>query len=97
MRLLRRAAHRVAVAVAHPVTDVDEVEVRVDLDDVDRAVVLEGADAGDVDRMVAADHHRQRSRGEDRADPGLDVGVACFVSVCTMSASPISAMRTPSR
>ena len=30
------AAHRVAVAVADAVADVDEIEMRVDLDDVDR-------------------------------------------------------------
>ena len=36
VRLLGGAAHRVAVALAHAVPHVDEVEMRVDLDDVDR-------------------------------------------------------------
>jgi hypothetical protein len=41
-----------------------------------RATVREGVDAGDVDRVVAADHHREGSRREDGAHAGRDVGVA---------------------
>jgi hypothetical protein len=37
---------------------------------------VEVADAGNVDRMVASDHNRKRTRGEDRSDPCLDVDVA---------------------
>ena len=41
----------------------------------DVARTLEGLDAGDVDRMIAPDHHRQRARAQDRAHPGGDVGM----------------------
>ena len=37
-----------------------------------------GADAGDVDRVVAAEHHGHRPSGEDGADAGFDVGVGGF-------------------
>ena len=63
------------MAVPHAVADIDEIQMRVDLDDVDRAPG-KGADAGDVDRMVAAQHHRHGSRSQDGADPGLDIRVA---------------------
>ena len=88
IRLLGRAAQRTAVAVADAVALVDEVEMRVDMHDVDRPLVGEGLDAGDVDRVVAADHHRQRAGVEDGSDAGAmlawlrigvgvdDVGVA---------------------
>ena len=76
VRLLGRAAQRAAVAVADAVALVDEVEMRVDMQDVDRSLAGEGLDAGDVDRMVAADHHRERAGVEDGADAGGDVGVA---------------------
>ncbi len=70
------AAHRVAVPVAHPVPLIHEIEMRVDLQDVDVLLIIEGADAGDVDRMIAADHHRQGRHREGRAHARLDVGVA---------------------
>jgi hypothetical protein len=69
------AAHRVAVAVADAVAHVDEIQVGVDLDDMDRAA-RKGADAGDVDRMVAAQDDRERPRVQNGADAGFDVGVA---------------------
>jgi hypothetical protein len=90
------AAHRVAVAVADAVAHIDEIKVGVDLDDMERAT-RKGADAGDVDRMVAAKDDRDRPGGKDGADAGFDVGVEVSVSVWTMSASPMSTMRTPSR
>jgi hypothetical protein len=67
MVLFRGAAHRVAVAVAHAVADVDEIQMGVDLHDVDRAAAREGADAGDVDRMVAAQVTAGRPRPGSRA------------------------------
>ena len=42
------------MTLAHAVAHVDEIQMRVDLDQVDRRLLAEGADAGDVDRMVAA-------------------------------------------
>ena len=76
MVLLCGAPHRVAVAVAHPVALIHEIQMRVDLQDMDRPTARKGADAGDVDRMIAADHDRQCARVEDRAHAGLDIGVA---------------------
>ena len=70
------AAHRVAVAVADAVALVDEIEMRVDLDDVDRAMPVKGRDGGDVDRMIPAQQHRQRPRRERRAHRALDAGMA---------------------
>jgi hypothetical protein len=75
MILFCRAAHRVAVTVADAVAHVDEIQMRVDLDDMD-GPTGKGADAGDVDRMIAAEDNRNRPCGQNGADSGLDVGVA---------------------
>ena len=74
--LLGGTTQRAAVAVPNAVPLVDEVEVRVDMQDVDRALACEGLDAGDVDRVVAADHHREGAGVEDGPDAVGDVGVA---------------------
>jgi hypothetical protein len=70
------AAQGIAVAVAHAVALVDEIEMGVHVDDVDRVLVVEGSDAGDVHRVVAAEHHRQGARLEDLANAELDIVVA---------------------
>ena len=62
--------------LAHAVAHVDEIEMRVDLDDVDRRLVAEGADAGNVDRVIAAKDDRQRLALENLADGELGVAVA---------------------
>jgi len=49
IRFLGGAAHRVAVAVSHAVAFIDEIKMRVDLQDVDVALALKSVDAGDVD------------------------------------------------
>src|SRR5690606_5888089 len=78
--LLGGAAHRIAVAVAHPVANVDEIEMRVELDDVDRTILrtilIEGVDAGNVDRVIAAKNDRQGSGRENFAYTEFDVRVA---------------------
>ena len=74
--LFGRATHRVAVTEPHAVPFVDEVEMRINLHDVERAAALVCVNAGNVDRMVAPEHHRQRAGTEDAAYAGLDVGVA---------------------
>ena len=76
MRLLRGAPHRVAMALAHAMPHVDEVEMRVDLDEVDRRLVAERPHAGDVDRVIAAQGQRHGAPLEDLADRRLRVGVA---------------------
>ena len=76
MRLLGGTPHRVAVPLAHAVPHVDEIEMRVDLHDVDRRLVAEGADAGDVDRVVAAERHRERPALQDLAHRSFRVAVA---------------------
>ena len=64
------------MAPRDPVALVHEVEMGVDLEDVDRALAVEGLDAGDVDGMVAADDDRERFRGERLPDGMFDIGVA---------------------
>ena len=88
---LGRAPERVAVAVADAVPLVDEVEVRVDMDDVDGLLIVEGPDAGDVHGMIAAERHRQGTGGENLAHGHIRCWRAMrSVSVWTMSASPMS-------
>ena len=60
----------------NPSTDLGEIEMRVELHDVDRRFVAEGADAGDVDGMVAAEHDRQRLPLQDFPHRHLGVAVA---------------------
>jgi hypothetical protein len=76
IRLLGRTAQRASVPVADAVAFVDEVEMRVDVQDVDRRLAGEGLDAGDVDRVVAADHHRERARIEDGSHADGNVRMA---------------------
>ena len=71
-----RPAHRVAVALAHAVPNINEIQMRIDLDQVDGRLVGEGADAGDVDRMVAAQHQRQCTARQDLPDGQLGVAMA---------------------
>ena len=79
MRLLGGAAHRVSVPASDAVALVDEVQMGVYLQEVKGGGALaEGADAGDVDGMVAADDDGEGRGGEDFLDGGLDVGVAFF-------------------
>src|SRR5258706_55271 len=74
--LLGGATHRIPVPLAHAVPDVHEIEVRIDLDYVDGAVLTEGADAGDINGMVAAEHCGERAPLEDLAHRCLCVGMA---------------------
>ena len=60
------------------VFNLDEIEMRVDLQDVDRAAPGKGTDAGNVDRMVAPQHHRQGACVQNGAHAGLDIGMALF-------------------
>src|SRR5689334_12289195 len=64
------------MALAHAVSHVDEIEMGIDLDDMDRPMLAEGADAGDVDRMIAAQHHRKRATLEQFPHSLLGIGVA---------------------
>ena len=56
---LGRAAQRIALAVADAEALVDIIEMGVDMDDMDRRFAVEGADAGDMHRVVAAQDDRQ--------------------------------------
>lgn len=58
--------------VADPMALVDEVEV----ENVDRTTAVECVDAGDVHRVVAADHNRKCPRVEDGPHAGGDVCMA---------------------
>ena len=64
------------MAARDAVADVDEIEMRVDLQNVNVALAIEGLDAGDVDRMIAADHHRQGPARQRCPNARLDVCVA---------------------
>ena len=64
------------MADTHAVTFINEIKMRVDLQDVNVAVAREGLDAGDIHRMIAADHHRQCAGFQDRLDARTDIGVA---------------------
>ncbi|MCY1421607.1 hypothetical protein D9M71_372680 [compost metagenome] len=75
---LRGAAQRVAVAVAHAVAFIDEVQVRIEMHDMDRPAPFEGLDHRSVDRVVTAQHHRHGACCENLAHGRFDVGVAGF-------------------
>ena len=64
------------MAVEDAVAAVDEIEMGVDVDEVHGRLVVEGADAGDMDRMIAAEHDRQGARREHLANAEFDVGEA---------------------
>ncbi|MNT21597.1 hypothetical protein D3C72_1569400 [compost metagenome] len=74
----RGAAQRVAVAVAHTVAFIDEVQVRIEMHDMDRPAPFEGLDHRSVDRVVTAQHHRHGACREDLAHGRFDVGVTGF-------------------
>ena len=78
MILFGGAAHRVAVAMAHAMADIDEIQMGIDLQDMDRAAPGKGADAGDVHRMITADGDGQGTCVQNGAHPGFDIGVAGF-------------------
>ena len=84
--LLGGAAHGVAVAVAHAVAFVHEIQMGVDLQDVNVTLPVKGADAGDIYRMIAADHHGQGGSIKGSAHTCLDIGMAglgiCMNDVC---------------
>ena len=52
-----------------------DVDVAVEMDDADplRRALGDAAHAGKADRMIAAEHHRQRARGEDMRDAAADL------------------------
>ncbi|MCY1396555.1 hypothetical protein D9M71_115320 [compost metagenome] len=71
----RGAAQRVAVAVAHAMALVDEVQVGVEVDDVDRAAAFEGLDNRCVHRVVTTEHDRHGTGLEQLAYGEFDVVV----------------------
>ena len=64
------------MAHLYPVAFIDKIQMRVDLQDVDRTLVGKGLDTGDVDGMVAANDHRQGPRAQDRLNACADIGMA---------------------
>ncbi len=64
------------MAESHPMPLVDEIEMGVELHDVDRRLVSVGIDAGNVDRVIAAEDDRQRPSRENLAYAEFDVGMA---------------------
>ena len=55
---------------------INEIQMGIDLQDVDRTGMVKGIDAGDVDRMIAPDHQWQSAGFESSANSGFYVGVA---------------------
>jgi len=78
MRLFGGAAHRVAMAVTHAVTLIHKIQMRVDLHYMHRRLLRERTDAGDIDRMVAPQDHRQRAAAKNLPHPQFDIRVALF-------------------
>src|SRR5215831_16619548 len=76
MLLLGRAPHRIAVPLAHAVAYVHEVEVRVDLNDVNRAMLAERADARNVDGVVSTEDDRECPALQNLAHRQLGIGMA---------------------
>ena len=73
MTALRRAAQRIALAVADAETLVDIIEMGVDMDDMDRRFAIEGADARDMHRMVAAEDDRHCPGRQDLPHAVFDI------------------------
>ena len=73
---LRRAAQRVAVAVAYAVALIHKVQVRIKVHDMDRALPVKGLDHRRMHRMVAAQHQRHGPGGQNFADRVFGIGVA---------------------
>ncbi len=66
------------MAVAHAVALVDEIQVRIEVDDVDRTTAFEGLDHRGVHRVVATEHHRHHTGIENLAYRVFGVLVAGF-------------------
>src|SRR5690606_24150891 len=90
MWLLRGAAHGVSVAFPDAVAHVDKVQMCIDLYDVDRPMIAEGPDAWNVDGVIAAEHHGERTLFQDFADRHLRVGVAlCGIGMHDVSVADV--------
>ena len=64
------------MAVTHAMALIDKVEMGVDLDDVNIALIIKRIDAGDINRMIATNNDRQRTGFQNCANPCLNVCVA---------------------
>ncbi|SMX31392.1 hypothetical protein OCA8868_00338 [Octadecabacter ascidiaceicola] len=73
--LIGCTAHAVAVTVAHTVAFIDEVQMRVDFQDVDVALVIERIDAGDVDQMIATNGDGQGAGCQSCPNASFDIGM----------------------
>ena len=74
MHMIRRAPHRAAVAIAHAVAFINKIKMRIQLHDMDRVLIRKRVDTADVDRMIAAQHHRHRPSGQNFAHAIFDIG-----------------------
>ena len=82
------------MAITHAMAFIDEIKMRIEMNDVDGAHRIEGLDDRCVDRVVTTEDHGHRSGGEDRADRKLGLAWLFAMSVWTMSVSPTSTIRT---
>ena len=70
------ASQGVSVSVANAVPLVNEIKMRINMNDVNRLLVVESPDAGDVDGVVAAEHDRQGAGGKNLSNADFNVIVA---------------------
>ena len=61
------------MTVAHAVALIDKIQMGVDMDNMHRLLIVEGSDAGNMDRMVAAQTNRQGARRQYLAHPVFGV------------------------
>ncbi len=69
------------MALPHAMSDVDEIEMRVDLDNVDRSEIPESANARDVDGVIAPEH--------DGSMVALDDALVAFAQVAPRQAKVV--------
>jgi hypothetical protein len=60
------------------VPDIDVIQVRVELHDVERRLVVKGANARVIDRVIAAQHDGKGMRRQNLAHREFDVGVTAL-------------------
>ena len=61
---------------AHAVALIHKIKMGINLDHMDRPLIVKGVDAGDIHRMVATQNDRNRSRSKDFAHAIFNIGMA---------------------
>ena len=61
------------MAITQTIAFIDEIKMRIEMNDVDGAHRIEGLNDRCVDRVITAEDHGHRSGGEDRTDRKLGI------------------------